>query len=69
MAIRQRKVEPLFATESTSAALLDMKPAEFRTLVAEGALPPPVRFDRWCVDTLQTIMNGTAARPQEGFEL
>jgi hypothetical protein len=52
-----------------AAALLDMRPAEFRELVTAGALPQPVRFGRWDVTELQAIMRGTAARPKEEFDL
>ena len=65
---REKKV-PLFASEATSAALLDMRPAEFRTLVAEGALPPSVSFGRWDVNHLEAIMRGASHRPQEDFDL
>jgi hypothetical protein len=63
------KPAPLFASEPTAAALLDMRPAEFRELVSAGALPQPVRFGRWDVTELQAIMRGTAARPKEEFDL
>lgn len=41
---------PLFASAATAAKLLDMKPSQFRTLVAEGVLPRPVEIGgetRW----------------------
>ena len=53
----------LFATERNAAALLDMKPAEFRGLVDDGVLPKPLRiggFDRWDVERLQAIARGDA---------
>lgn len=55
---------PILASESTAAALLDMKPAEFRRLVEAGHLPggreivPGVR--RWAVDDLRRVANGDA---------
>jgi hypothetical protein len=55
-------VTTLFARDVTAARLLDMKPAEFRRLVEEGALPPPVKFDRWDVRELERIMSGDAAK-------
>jgi hypothetical protein len=64
-----KKLEPLFASEASAAALLDMKVAEFRTLVTSGALPSAVRFNRWDVSSIVTIMRGEASRPQEGFDL
>lgn len=57
------KFAPLFASESTAAALLDMKLSEFRALVERGALPGPNQFSRWDVSQLQSIMRGDAARP------
>lgn len=60
---------PLFARERTAAALLDMKPAEFRRLVQEGALPPPTRLDRWDVEQLMSIMRGDAVRTSQGLDL
>lgn len=65
----QAKKVPLFASEATSAALLDMKPSEFRTLVAEGALPPAVSFGRWDVNQLEEIMRGAAVIVRVAFEL
>lgn len=55
---------PLFADDKTAAGLFCMKPAEFRQLVEDGALPKPVRiggFDRWDVEQLQSIARGDAA--------
>lgn len=49
---------PIFASERTAAALLDMKPAEFRSFVAAGALPPAGKFGRWDVDELARAMRG-----------
>ncbi len=62
----------LFASDRTAAQLLDMKPAEFRELVALGALPAPHRlgpFERWSVSELDAIARGTKPKPAEEFEL
>ena len=61
---------PLFATERTAAQLLDMKPSEFRLLVAGGHLPRPRKFggfDRWDVRELTRIVSG--ATIEEEFEI
>ena len=60
----------LFAGDKKAAALLDMKPAEFRSLVDHGVLPKPTNiggFERWDVEQLQSIARGDAAegRPIE----
>jgi len=56
---------PLFAGETNAAALLDMKPAEFRALVEGGHLPRGKEiapgFVRWDVPALQKILKGEAA--------
>lgn len=52
---------PLFASAATAAKLLDMKPSQFRTLVAEGVLPRPVEIGgetRWPVATLEALASG-----------
>lgn len=54
---------PLFAAERTAAHLLDMKPAEFRELVAQGHLPRPCEIGgvkRWVVADLAKIAAGDA---------
>ncbi|EAQ22822.1 hypothetical protein [Roseovarius sp. 217] len=54
---------PILASEKTAAALLDMKPAEFRSLVERGALPGPQEihgFARWRVADLEAIWTGDA---------
>ncbi|BBU58556.1 hypothetical protein KU6B_48210 [Mameliella alba] len=56
----------------TAAKMLDMTPDEFRALVADGALPGPVRIgdkERWLCDTLRAILRGDAAKPDEDFDL
>lgn len=63
------KHTPLFASETTAAKLLDMRPSEFRDLVEKGALPAPARFHRWDVAELQAIMRGDAAKPKDEFDL
>lgn len=56
---------PLFASETTAAALLDMKPREFRDLVKAGALPGGREIApglvRWHVDDLRAIASGVKA--------
>jgi hypothetical protein len=54
----------LFASDRNAAALLDMKPAEFRGLVDDGVLPKPTKiggYERWDVEQLQAIARGDAA--------
>lgn len=59
------KHTPLFATETSAARLLDMRVAEFRSLVEAGHLPrgreiaPGVL--RWVTDDLRRIANGDAS--------
>lgn len=62
---------PILASEKTAAALLDLKPAEFRSLVERGALPGPQDldgFDRWRVADLEAICTGIAMDSEE-FEV
>ena len=63
------KHEPMFLQERSAAAFLDMKPAEFRDLVAKGSLPPPVRLGRWDREQLAAIMRGDAPKMKQGFQL
>ncbi|WP_297775585.1 hypothetical protein [uncultured Roseovarius sp.] len=59
---------PILASEKTAAALLDMKPAEFRSLVERGALPRPQDiqgFSRWRVADLEAIWTGNAMDSEE----
>lgn len=54
---------PIFASEATAAKLLDMKRADFRRLVDQGALPRPVHigpFQRWNTSEIQRIVSGAA---------
>lgn len=57
-------VRPIWSRETTAAKLLDMKPAEFRSLVEAGHLPPPEEiapgFKRWKTEALERIRNGAA---------
>ena len=66
------KLTPLFVRSSTAARMLDMPATEFRRLVGNGALPPPVRIgdhERWHVAQLEAIVRGAAALPDEEFDL
>lgn len=55
---------PLYASDRTAAALLDMKPAEFLQLVEGGHLPKPREIapgvKRWDTDELRRIAGGEA---------
>ena len=54
---------PIFAKEKTAAALLEMQPAEFRSLVEAGILPQPENLGgvtRWRVRDLESINDGSA---------
>lgn len=62
------QTRPLAAKEATAAAMLDMSVAEFRRLVAQGALPPPLPIggkQRWRTADLEAIISGYAARPSD----
>ena len=58
------KHAPIFATEASAAALLDMPVSAFRALVEAGSLPPGRHiapgFVRWDVDQLRRIGSGNA---------
>jgi hypothetical protein len=60
---------PIFASETSAAHLLDMKPAQFRELVAQGSLPTPNAFNRWDVASLVAIMRGDKIRLHEELDL
>jgi DNA-binding IclR family transcriptional regulator len=62
------KHTPLFATAKTAASLLEMKEAEFLSLVKDGALPPAGKFDRWDVEHLQKAMRGDLIEGLENVE-
>ncbi len=55
---------PIFASETTAAKLLDMRPTEFRALVDRGLLPKGREIApgvvRWPVDDLRRIAGGEA---------
>lgn len=55
---------PILASEARAASLLDMKPAEFRSLVAAGHLPSGREIApgiiRWVTDDLRRIATGEA---------
>ena len=54
----------IFASETTAARLLCMRPNEFRALVDGGHLPRPCDlggFKRWDVEELRRIARGDAA--------
>jgi hypothetical protein len=55
------KADPIFATDTTAARLLDMKPAEFRAQVDAGNLPRPHMIgtiERFDVDELRRVIRG-----------
>ncbi|WP_323764574.1 helix-turn-helix domain-containing protein [Marinovum sp.] len=64
---------PLAVREKTAAQMLDLKPADFRRLVEEGALPGPARIGDvilWRVADLEAILSGSAADPgNQEFEM
>lgn len=55
---------PLYASETTAARLLDMRPAEFRAHVDAGDFPPGIEIApgviRWKTATLENIASGAA---------
>lgn len=64
------RLTPIWASERTAASLLDMKPAEFLSLVQCGALPKPKDlhgYTRWRVAELEAIGSGVAM-DDEDFE-
>lgn len=67
------KPTPLAVREANAAHMLDMQRKDFRRLVSQGALPPPVQVagevELWIVDDLRAILTGSAARPEQDFEL
>lgn len=56
------RIAPLFVSDRSAAAMLDMKLDRFRALVAAGALPTPCRIagdvERWDVDELRATIKG-----------
>jgi hypothetical protein len=65
-------VAPILASEPTAAKLLDLKLAEFRSLVEAGVLPrgrelaPGLR--RWAVDELRLIATGRASEGMDDIK-
>lgn len=57
-------VQPMFASASTAAKLLDMTRSDFEKLVERGCLPRGREIApgmvRWPVDDLRRIINGDA---------
>ncbi|MBW6506736.1 MAG: hypothetical protein K0B00_08315 [Rhodobacteraceae bacterium] len=53
----------IFANEQNAARMLDLRPAEFRSLVDQGHLPKPRDiggFPRWDIEELRRIIRGEA---------
>ena len=67
------RLTPIWCSDATSAALLDMAVSEFRALVAAGCLPdgqeiaPGVK--RWNFELLRSLATGKLHRPDGGLEL
>ncbi|EBA18364.1 hypothetical protein RSK20926_11614 [Roseobacter sp. SK209-2-6] len=54
--------------ETGAAKMMDMKPSEFRELVAQGVLPRPRKvgpYERWDAEELRAVMRGDFV---DGFE-
>ena len=65
------RLTPILANETTAAALLDMRPFEFRALVKAGHLPRGRAvggFIRWDVDDLRKIIRGEAIEGMGGVQ-
>ena len=68
----RRDTQIIYACDTTAARMLDMRPAEFRELVALGALPAPLKIgqlERWSISEIDAIMRGTKPKPKEEFDL
>lgn len=67
------RIERIAVTEKTAAKMMDMSATKFRELVNFGAFPKPVYLacglERWRVADLEAIIDGTASKPVEEFEL
>ena len=66
------KHQPIAVRASTAASMLDLPIKDFMRLVADGALPPPVKIgmqDRWSVAQIEAVMRGDAAKPNDEFDL
>lgn len=61
---------PMFAGEVNAAALLDLKPGDFRALVDGGHLPKGRELapgvTRWDVEELRRIVTGEAISGMDG---
>ena len=60
---------PILAREKSAAALLDLKPCEFRRLVDAGALPGPIKLhgiELWRYADLEAVASGAAM--EDDFE-
>lgn len=60
--------EPIAVREKTAAAMLDMKPCEFRRLVSEVHVHPAKMIGgmpRWETQTLRRMISGEAAENGE----
>ena len=62
------KHTPIFVTSKTAASFLEMREANFLTLVKEGALPPAGMFERWDVEQLRKVMRGDLTDGLEDVE-
>ena len=60
-----RPSAPIYASETSAAQLLDLRPAQFRELVQAGHLPRGREIApgliRWPVDDLRRIASGDAS--------
>lgn len=61
----------ILASERSAAKLLDLKAAEFRSLVEKGVLPRPMDldgFERWDVAKLEAIARGEKMNGAEDIQ-
>lgn len=67
------RIDRIAVTEKTAAKMMDMSATKFRELVNFGAFPKPISLaggiERWRVADLEAIIDGTASKPVEEFEL
>ncbi|WP_321832587.1 hypothetical protein [Thalassovita sp.] len=67
------KITPLWVSEKTAAAMLDMSRTEFSKHVNSGSLPPAqLRRNgiiRWSVAALEKIADGSAALPDQAEDI
>lgn len=62
----------LAVRDATAAKMLDLSAPEFRRLVEVGALPQPCLIGghkRWRLDMLEAVLDGSACKPEQEFEL